>query len=252
MNIEIFPNKQELGKAAAACGATAIREALKTKKEANIVLATGASQFEMLEHLVAAEEVDWSCVNCFHLDEYIGLPAEHPASFHKYLRERFVEKLPVPPKVFHFIRLAGDQTDDEVHREIQRINALLSGTEVDVAFIGIGENSHLAFNDPPADFDTTDPFIVVELDDACRQQQFGEGWFEKLSDVPSTAVSMSVKQILKSNLIVCSVPDERKANAVRRSVEGTVSPDVPASILQKHPNTTLFLDRASAALLKRS
>ena len=252
MKIDILPNKRQLGKAAAEAGAAAIREALQEKGEANIVLATGASQFEMLENLVAAENLDWRRVTCFHLDEYVRLPIGHPASFYKYLRERFLEKLPAPPKVFHFIRLEGNQTDTEVNHEIMRMNELLADIAIDVAFIGIGENGHLAFNDPPADFATKDPFIVVELDEACRRQQFGEGWFEELDDVPKSAVSMSVNQILKAELIVCSVPDERKARAVQRALEGTVTAEVPASILQEHKNTILFLDRDSASLLARS
>jgi glucosamine-6-phosphate deaminase len=244
--IRILADKQALGRAAASEGAVAIRAALKQKGCANIVVATGASQFEMLAELVAAPEIDWSKVTCFHLDEYVGLSSDHSASFRKYLRERFVEKLPVPPKEFCYVRGEGNPAV-----ECLRLNALLTPMTIDVAFIGIGENGHLAFNDPPADFETESPYIVVNLDDACRQQQFGEGWFPTLNDVPTTAISMSICQILKADRIICTVPDARKAEAVKNAVEGPVTNMVPASALQKHPRITLFLDPASASLLTK-
>jgi glucosamine-6-phosphate deaminase len=183
-------------------------------------------------------------VTAFHLDEYIGLPITHPASFRKYLWERFASKLPLPLAAFHYIDGEGDAT-----AECRRLGALISAGPIDVAFVGIGENGHLAFNDPPADFETEDPYIVVDLDDACRRQQLGEGWFPTFDDVPKQAISMSIRQIMKSRCIVASVPDQRKAEAVRVSVKGPVSPHAPASILQQHPDCTLYLDPASASLL---
>ncbi len=244
MDIKIFDTKDALGAQAAADGAEVIRAALAARGVANVILATGASQFEMLGHLVQAEGIDWSKVTFFHLDEYVGMPITHEASFRKYLKERFVDQLPAPPAAFHYISAEGD-----CQAECQRLGELIGKHPIDVAFIGIGENGHLAFNDPPADFDTESPYIVVELDDACRQQQFGEGWFPTFEDVPKQAISMSVRQILKSNTIVCSVPDERKAAAVKGAVEGDVTPSVPASILQQHPAATIYLDKPAASKL---
>ena len=245
MQVNIQNSKAEAGRSAAEDGVQLLRMALETQGEASIILATGASQFEMLETLVASPRIDWSKVTVFHLDEYVGLPVSHPASFRRYLRERFVERLPAPPRAFHEINAEGD-----AQAECDRLNRLIEGQTIAVAFVGIGENGHLAFNDPPADFETEDPYIVVRLDDACRRQQLGEGWFPTFEDVPDRAISMSIRQIMKSQAIVCTVPDERKAKAVQAAVEGPVTPDVPASILQRHPATTLYLDRESASLLK--
>ncbi|AOO84050.1 glucosamine-6-phosphate deaminase [Bosea vaviloviae] len=246
LDIRIVPDKVTLGAQAAALGAAAIREALARHGEATIIVATGASQFEVLQHLVAAEGIDWSKVTAFHLDEYVGLSEAHPASFRRYLRERFVAPL---GGAVTFIPVDGE---NDPQPETQRLNALIAGQRIDVCFAGIGENCHLAFNDPPADFETTEPYIVVTLDEACRRQQFGEGWFESLTAVPQRAISMSVRQIMTSKLIVLSVPDERKARATRDAVEGPVSPLHPASILQTHPNTVLFLDPPAASLLAKA
>ncbi len=236
--------KQALGRRAAADGAAHIRRALAERGAANIIVATGASQFEMLEALTGEPAIDWSKVTGFHLDEYVALPITHGASFRGYLWQRFVSRLPLPLRAFHFL---DAETDPE--NECARVGAILADHPIDVAFIGIGENGHIAFNDPPADFETDEPYLVVQLDDACRRQQLGEGWFPTFEDVPDRAVSMSVKQILKSAAIVCTVPDERKAQAVRAAVEGPVTPDVPASILQTHPACGLYLDSAAASLL---
>lgn len=241
MEVKIFNTKAALGAEAARKGASLISGALEKKGSATIILATGASQFEMLGELVKTG-VDWSKVSVFHLDEYIGIPETHPASFRKYLKERFVEL--VRPADFHAI---SGESDPEA--ECQRLGTLLSEQEVDVAFVGIGENAHLAFNDPPADFQTQEPYIVVNLDLACRRQQLGEGWFPSLEAVPERAISMSVKQIMKSKAIICTVPDARKAEAVQKAMEGEVVPEVPASILQKHPQAWLYLDQGSASLL---
>ena len=244
MKVIISETKETLGARAATLGASLIREATAKKGTANIILATGNSQFEMLTALIK-EDVEWSQVTCFHLDEYIGLPETHPASFRKYLKERFVDK--VPPLNFYFID--GEASPSE---ECSRLGRLITRHPVDVAFVGIGENAHLAFNDPPADFETEEAFLDVKLDEACRLQQLGEGWFEKLEDVPHRAISMSVKQILRAKNIICSVPDHRKASATRAVVEGPVTPEVPASILQQHQNTTIFLDLQSSALLTQN
>lgn len=244
MEVNILNSKAALGAEAAARGVSFITKALKEKGSASIILATGASQFEMLGELVKAG-LDWSKVTVFHLDEYIGIPESHPASFRKYLKERFVEL--VHPAAFHAI---DGETDPQ--EECTRLGRIIKKHPIDVAFVGIGENGHLAFNDPPADFDTRDPFIVVELDEDCRSQQMGEGWFPSLEDVPQKAISMSIRQIMKSRTIICSVPDERKARAVRNTLEEPVSQLVPASILTTHKDAYLYLDQNSAALLKKS
>ncbi|MET0744892.1 MAG: glucosamine-6-phosphate deaminase [Microvirga sp.] len=244
MKLHLCPTKTALGEAAAAMGAQAIRDAMAAKGQANITIATGASQFEVLDALVRQPGIDWSKVTGFHLDEYIGMPDTHPASFRRYLRERFTTKLPTLGR-FHFIE--GDAPDLEA--EVARIGDLITANPIDVTFAGIGENGHLAFNDPPADFDVDRPYIVVELDEACRRQQFGEGWFLTLDDVPRVAISMSVHQIMASRLVILSVPDERKADAVRRALEGSVSPLCPASILQRHPACHVYLDGESAGRL---
>jgi glucosamine-6-phosphate deaminase len=244
LNTVIEADKAASGKRAAADGAALIRAALAARGQANIIVATGASQFEMLNSLIQEKNIDWSKVTAFHLDEYVGLPITHPASFRLYLWQRFVSKLPLPLAAFHYV-----DAETNPKAECQRLGQIIRNHPVDVAFVGIGENAHLAFNDPPADFDTDEPYLVVQLDDACRKQQMGEGWFPTLNDVPQQAISMSVKQILKSRHIICTVPDQRKAKAVQASLKGPVTPATPASILQRHPQTTLYLDRPAASLL---
>jgi glucosamine-6-phosphate deaminase len=247
MKIIVSDTKHQLGHHAAAHGAELIRAALQKKGRANIIVATGASQFEILSTLVQAPDIAWDKVTAFHLDEYVGLPITHPASFRKYLWERFVSKLPLPLAAFHYVNAERNPA-----KECDRLAKIIAKHPIDAAFIGIGENGHIAFNDPPADFKTTRPYLVVELDEACRKQQLGEGWFPSLAAVPRRAISMSPRQIMKSKAIVCTVPDRRKAEAVHNSVEARVTPNVPASILQRHKNCTLFLDRASASLLRKS
>lgn len=244
MEVIISETKEALGHRAADDGAVLIRDAIDRSGRANLILATGASQFEVLGALVAADGIDWGCVTVFHLDEYLGMPLSHPASFRRYLKERFVDRLPTPPAAFHYLDAEADGA-----AECTRVGRILARHPIDVAFIGIGENGHLAFNDPPADFQTERPYLVVELDEACRRQQLGEGWFATLEDVPTGAISMSIRQILRSGAILCSVPDRRKAEAVRAAVEGPVTAEIPASILQQHDRTTLYLDRDSASLL---
>jgi len=245
MKIHISKTKTEAGAAAAALGVKLIREAIRKRGHANIIVATGASQFEMLKKLIAEPGLPWNCVTAFHLDEYIGVPITHPASFRKYLWERFVSKLALPMAGFHYV--AGDAADPAA--ECRRLAAIIRKHPIDVCFAGIGENGHLAFNDPPADFRTASPYLVVNLDEACRKQQLGEGWFKTLRDVPKRAISMSVGQIMKSGAVICSIPDARKAQAVKDCLKGEVTPMHPASILQKHPAASCFLDKASASLL---
>ena len=245
MHLTIYPTKTTLGAAAAAEAAEAIRAAVSESGRARIIAATGASQFEFLAALVSMPDVPWAQVEMFHLDEYIGFSADHPASFRKYLRERLIE----PARVGTVHLLDGEKDPRE---ECARVGALITAAPIDVAFVGIGENGHLAFNDPPADFDTREPYLVVSLDEACRRQQVGEGWFPDLDAVPTQAISMSCRQILAARRILCIVPDARKADAVGATVEGSVTPFVPASILQTHEDVTMYLDVDSAAKLKKS
>lgn len=242
MEIYIAENPHEMGLKAGEYGAQAVKAAIANHGVANIILATGTSQFDTMSTLIADKDIDWSKVVMFHLDEYIGLPITHKASFRKYLKDRFIARVP-DIKAYHLID--GEKDPQE---ECKRLNDLIGRHPIDVAFVGIGENGHLAFNDPPADFDTTDPYIVVHLDEACRAQQMGEGWFATLEDVPDEAISMSVNQIMSSDVIVCSVPDERKAEAVAKTLTGDVTPHVPASILQRHEKCHMFLDQASAKI----
>lgn len=246
MQIRIFKDKLSLGTAAAAAGAEKIRQALQQKGTANIILATGKSQFEMLSSLLKESGIDWNAISIFHLDEYIGLPASHPAGFRRYLWERFISKLPVPPAAFYPIN--GSTQDPE--KECARLGELIANHLIDVAFIGIGENGHIAFNDPPADFNTEKAYQVISLDEKCRLQQLGEGWFQTFEDVPLHAISMGVRQILKSKTIINTVPDFRKAEAVRNALEGEISNLCPASILRTHSDVITFLDRDSASLLE--
>jgi glucosamine-6-phosphate deaminase len=244
MKIKIFDTKEALGKKAAADAARKIKEALQIKQEVSIILATGTSQFQTLQQLISEVGIDWSRIHLFHLDEYVGIPSSHPASFRKYLQERFVDKIPSIKSV-NFIE--GDAANPK--KECERIGNIILQHPIDVALVGIGENGHLAFNDPPADFATNSPYIVVDLDEACRRQQMGEGWFANLEAVPIQAISMSIHQIMLSKCIICSVPDERKAQAVKNCLENEVTNKFPASILQQHPDCSVYLDDASAALL---
>lgn len=246
MKVHISKNPSELGKAAGSAAAQLIRKAIDTNGEANIILATGTSQFQTLNHLINEKDIQWSKVTMFHLDEYIGLSISHPASFRKYLQERFLEKVPAL-KAVHLIEGETNATE-----ECKRIGNLITNHPIDIALAGIGENGHLAFNDPPADFETESPYIIVNLDEPCRKQQLGEGWFASLAEVPLQAISMSIKQILKAKHIICSVPDGRKAVAVKNTLEQTVSNLYPASILQQHANCTLYLDESSSALLSKN
>lgn len=242
MRIVTYVDRAALSRAAADDAAGVIRRAIAERGSARIVAATGASQIEFLRGLIAAPGIDWASVELFHLDEYVGLPLSHPASFRRYLLDRLI----VPAGITRFHLLEGERNPEGVAATIGKI---LAERDPDVAFVGIGENGHLAFNDPPADFETERPYLVVTLDEACRRQQVGEGWFASLADVPSLAISMSVRQILKARTIVAVVPDARKADAVAACLCGPVSPMAPASILRGHSDTSVYLDQDSAALL---
>jgi glucosamine-6-phosphate deaminase len=241
--IKCFDDKKEMARVAADQAASILRDTIQKQGKARLIAATGAAQFEFLEALTTLPAIDWKRVEMFHLDEYIGLPETHPASFCRFLKERLIQKT----GMVHYHLLNGDEDPAEV---IRRTGEALQSEAIDVAFVGIGENGHLAFNDPPADFETEEPYIIVTLDEPCRRQQLGEGWFDSLADVPRRAISMSVRQILKTKQILCIVPDARKANAVKACFDGEISPLAPASILRTHPNTTVYLDKNSAALLR--
>jgi glucosamine-6-phosphate deaminase len=217
-------------------------QVIATRGHARAIAATGNSQLGFLHRLAASTAIDWSRVELFHLDEYVGIAADHPASFRRVLREHLVDRAGIP--IFH--ALDGDGDLDVVRRTV---GEAIQRAPIDIAFVGIGENSHLAFNDPPADFEATEPYLVVTLDDACRRQQVGEGWFPTIADVPTRALSMSVQQILAAREILAIVPDQRKAAAVKAVLTGPITPDVPASILRTHPNTTLYLDAESASMV---
>ncbi len=244
MNTKIFDSPSLLGEAAGKNAALKIESALNNFNEANIILATGASQFHTLDTLVKTDIVDWSRVTVFHLDEYIGINENHKASFRRYLRERFLDKVG-KVKDFHFINGNTENPLDEC----ERLHRLIKPLKIHVALVGIGENGHLAFNDPPADFDTDMAYLIADLDEKCRLQQVSEGWFKGLEDVPSQAISMSVSQIMESKCIICSVPDERKAQAIKDCATGEVSNLHPASILQQHVDCTIYLDKGSSALI---
>ncbi|MEO5979540.1 MAG: glucosamine-6-phosphate deaminase [Chryseolinea sp.] len=243
MDIIVNKTAAEMGRVAGLKTAELIKRAIKKKGSTNIILATGTSQFETLKQLIIDKDIDWSKVIMFHLDEYIGISDQHPASFRKYLKERFLAEVK-PLAAAHLINGEGDAS-----KECERLNKLISQHPIDVALVGIGENGHLAFNDPPADFNTTVPYIVVDLDDKCVMQQYGEGWFKTIDEVPRKAISMSIRQIMKSAHIICSVPDQRKAEAVKNCLELPINNMFPASILRDHNHCDIYLDEASASLL---
>jgi glucosamine-6-phosphate deaminase len=247
MKLTIGKDKLDMAQKAADAAAEKIRKAIAEKGEARIIVATGASQFEFLQALVKEEGIDWTKVTGFHLDEYVGIPVDHKASFRGYMRERFVSQTPQPLKVFNEVNGEAEDTD----AEIARLEELIRVAPIDVACIGFGENGHIAFNDPPADFDSNRAYKVVPLDEKCRMQQVGEGWFPDLAAVPTHAFSMTVKQIMWSKAIVCTCPDERKAEAVRNCLEGCITNMVPGTILQMHPDCQVFIDPPAASLLAK-
>lgn len=242
MIVKVYEDKRSLSSAAAEQASIALRHAVLAQGRARITVATGASQLDFLDALTRAEDINWKRIEMFHLDEYIGLPITHPASFRKYLLERLIHTAGIT----NYHLLDGEANAPEVVRSVGKV---LRSAPIDLAFVGVGENGHLAFNDPPADFRTEDSYLVVNLDEPCRRQQVGEGWFADISEVPRQAISMSVRQILKAKEIIAVVPDARKAQAVKLCLEGEVNPMAPASILRTHPATTLYLDSESARLL---
>jgi len=242
MTINVFSSKAAMAQAAAEAAATTIREAISQRGQARIIAATGASQFDFLEALTQVPGIEWDKVEMFHLDEYVGISDQAPASFCKYLRERLIDKVGITK--YHLL----DGTQDPA-TVIARVSAEINKGPIDIAFVGVGENGHLAFNDPPADFDTDEAYIVVNLNEDCRRQQMGEGWFSTLADVPQQAISMTIRQMMKADQVLCVAPDARKAKAVKACFDGEVSPMQPASILQRHPNAAIYLDKHSAALL---
>jgi glucosamine-6-phosphate deaminase len=242
MAFKVFDDKLSLSNAAAQQASTAIRRAIHERGQARVIAATAASQIDFLNALTQAPDIDWPRVELFHLDEYIGLPVTHPGSFRKMLLEQLIQKTGITQ--YHLLDGEGDARE-----VVRRVGVALGSAPVDLAFLGIGENGHIAFNDPPADFEIEDPYLIVNLDEACRLQQVGEAWFANISQVPRQAISMSVRQILKSKEILAVVPDSRKAAAVKACFEGEISPMAPASILRTHANATIYLDRNSASLL---
>jgi len=245
VEVHVSRSKRALAEAAASHAAQSLQGIIAGRGSARLIAATGASQFDFLEVLTSTPGIDWRRVEMFHLDEYIGLPVTHPASFRKYLLERLIHKTGI--KNYHL--LDGERDPREV---IRQVGGELSVRPVNLAFVGIGENGHLAFNDPPANFETEEPYLVVELDEACRRQQMQEGWFSAIADVPGRAISMSIRQILKSEEVIAIVPDARKSQAVKMCLEGEISPMAPASVLRTHPNATIYLDTESASLLSQA
>jgi len=245
LQLNVLPSKTEVGSSAAKHAAKSLQHILASSETVRLIAATGASQIDFLQFLTATPGIDWNRVEMFHLDEYIGLPVTHPASFRKYLTERFIRKTGI--RRYHL--LDGETNPEEV---VRTVGDALKSAPIDLAFVGIGENGHLAFNDPPADFEIDEPYLIVELDQACRTQQVNEGWFQSMAEVPARAISMSVKQILKSKEIIAVVPGAQKAKAVKACLEGEISPMAPASILRTHANTTIYLDTESASLLTQA
>lgn len=243
MELKIFDDKLTMAKEASERAASTLKKALASRGHARIIAATGMAQFDFLDMLTARKDIDWPNVEMFHLDEYIGISPDHPASFVKFLHDRLVDKTGIVQA--HFLNGEGDPAEI-----VKKEGAALSSAPIDIAFVGVGENGHLAFNDPPADFETEEPYLIVDLDSVCRNQQVGEGWFKDLSEVPTQAISMSCRQIMKANQIIAIVPDTRKAKAVQACFgSGEISNMAPASLLRNHPNAEIYLDRNSAALL---
>lgn len=241
MIINVSKDSKELGKVAAQYSAEVLNEAIKENGEARLLLSTGASQFDVLEELVKMD-IDWSKVEMFHLDEYISIPESHPASFRRYLKERFANLINL--KAAHFVNGEGN-----IENNIRALTQEVRQKPIDLALVGIGENGHIAFNDPPADFDTKEAYIVVNLDKRCKMQQVGEGWFATIDDVPDKAITMTCYQIMQSKVIASIVPHKVKAEAVKLTLEGNLTNKVPATILKEHNNWSLFLDNDSASLI---
>jgi glucosamine-6-phosphate deaminase len=239
MIINISSDATELGSRAGHFAALKLKKIIRESGCARLLLSTGSSQFETLESLLK-ENIEWERVEVFHLDEYIGIDESHNASFRKYLKERFLRTIQV--KKFH-----GVQTEGDIVENIRLLTTELRKYPVDLALIGIGENGHIAFNDPPADFDSHEAYKIVNLDEKCRMQQVNEGWFRSLEDVPLKAVSMTPWQIMQSRIIISCVPHKVKAMAVRNTLSGSLTSMVPATLLKQHPDFNLYLDYNSAS-----
>lgn len=243
MEIRICKNSEELGKSAAKYVAEVLKGCIAEKGSARIVLSTGASQFDTIKALVKEPGIKWDCVEMFHLDEYVDLPITHVASFRKYLQERFVDKVGAL-KAVHFV--------DGTREGIAKLTEEIRKEPIDIGLIGIGENGHIAFNDPPADFDTKEAYIVVDLDERCKKQQMGEGWFATLEDVPNQAVSMTTYQIMQCKVIVSCVPHAVKAEAIENTIKAEATTNmVPATLLKEHENFILYLDENSASRIMK-
>lgn len=244
LDVAIYETPIAMGKAAADFVQGKLSDAIAEKGTANLILATGASQFKFLEAL-KERDIEWQKITVFHLDEYKDISDSHPASFRKYLKDRILDA--VNPKKVHFLN--GDAED--VEAEMSLYSEALKNHPIDIACIGIGENGHIAFNDPPvADFNDQKLVKLVTLDEACRNQQLGEGWFPTFDDVPKQALTLTITAILNCKAISCVVPDERKAEAVYNALYHKISTDCPATILRQHDETKLFLDNASASKIQ--
>lgn len=239
MTINISLDSQELGDRAARLAALKINQVIESNGEARMVVSTGSSQFETLQSLII-QKVDWSKVEIFHLDEYIGLPVTHPASFRKYLYERFINLISV--KKFHAVDVEGD-----IELKIKSLTEEIRKKPVDLGLIGIGVNGHIAFNDPPADFTTREAYHIVNLDDVCRKQQADEGWFRTINEVPARAVSMTTWQIMQCRTIISAVPHKVKASAVKSTLTSGLTEMIPATLLKQHSDFHLCIDRNSAS-----
>lgn len=242
MKVNISETDDQLGRIAAKRAAEVLNQAIKKRGRGRIALSTGGSQFSFFKYFVQ-EQVDWEKVEMFHLDEYVDLPITHPASFRKYLKERFLDIVPVGKA--HLVNVEGDLAEN-----INVLSKAIQEAPIDLGVIGIGENAHIAFNDPPADFETTESYITVDLDDVCKMQQVGEGWFKTIEEVPKQAITMSVKQIMTCKEIISCVPFEVKAEALKQTLGNDVTNDIPATILKTHPNWHLYLDKDSSAKIE--
>jgi glucosamine-6-phosphate deaminase len=246
MQVAIYDTTEKMAEAAAATAAEELSRCIAEKGRATFMAATGTSQLRFLEALTGQSHVDWTKTEMYHLDEYVGLPESHPASFRGYLRERLLNI--VHPGIAHLI----DGNAPDAWKECARLEQLVPTDGIDVAFVGIGENAHLAFNDPPADFANDAVFTVVALPETCRAQQVHEGWFKAIEDVPDKAITVTIQGILRAKSIICVVPEARKADAVRCALTGPVTPACPASVLREHPRASVFLDADAASLLDRA
>jgi glucosamine-6-phosphate deaminase len=244
IKLEVHPSKKDAGSAAARSAADALKQLEQAHREIGVIFATGASQLETLHALTSMPDLPWKNVRGFHLDEYLGIDENHPASFRRYLRENLTERVPMR----EFFSIDGSSSDsDRVRQEyVQELHA----ADPQLCLLGIGENGHLAFNDPAeANFNDPDAMKVVTLDATCRQQQLAEGWFQTFEDVPERALTLTIPTLLKVPKLIISVPGPRKAQSIRRTLAEPISTECPATILRLHPDVTIYLDQESASEL---